>query len=436
MAAAVRTGAVVRPFRALRFDPARVDAAAAVSPPYDVIDAAQRERLLARSPYNVVRLSLPPPGGEAEVGETFRRWVAEGVVIQEAEPSLYWLVQDFRGPDGVERTRAGVLGALSLDGTVRPHERTMVQVREGRLALMRLLRANVSPIFAIHDDPEGRVAAAAQSEVDGREPLVDSRDEDGTRHRLYRLTDEAVAGEVASVLDHAPVTIADGHHRFETARAYRDERRVADGDPAGPRPYDYVLACLGSGSDPGLQIFATHRVVLGIDRERWQAFEERLGDRFRLERRPGASAAEVYEEAVARPAEERAFGVWRGSAEDALLATLPEGSPLPDDSEVMRQVDAALVGAMVLDEVLGLSPEAVATTDRLRYDHRPEGAEEAVRREPAGTALALLVQPPDVGAVEAVAAAGETMPQKSTYFFPKVPDGTVFLDLAADTMPG
>jgi uncharacterized protein (DUF1015 family) len=436
VAAAVRTGAVVRPFRALRFDPARVDPGAAVAPPYDVIDAAQRERLLVRSHYNVVRLSLPDPGAEENVAEIFRGWLAEGALIAEQEPAMYWLVQDFRGPDGVDRTRAGVLGALSLDGTVRPHERTMVKVREGRLALMRLLRANVSPIFAIHDDPGRRVAAVAWLQAEGQEPLVDSRDEDGTRHRLYRLAGEAIAREIAAVLDEATITIADGHHRFETARAYRDERRAADGDPPGPRAYDYALACLGSANDPGLQIFATHRVVRGIDRERWQAFEERLRARFQVDPRPGASAAEVYTEALSRPQSARALGVWRGAREDPLLVTLPPGAPLPDGSEVMRRVDAALAGALVLDEVLGISAETVATTDRVGYDHRAEGAAEAVAAESAGTALALLVRPPGIEAVEAVAAAGETMPQKSTYFFPKVPDGTVFLDLTADTIPG
>jgi uncharacterized protein (DUF1015 family) len=431
-----KASTVVRPFRALRYDTSRVDAADVVSPPYDVIDEAGRQALLARSPYNVVRLILPGTGHEAEAGETFARWIEEGVLVREQRPSAWWLEQEATGPDGVRRTRSGLIATVRVDaygtGAVRPHERTLEGPKAGRLALMRAVGANLSPIFAIYDDPRRAVTIAVDEYLAGASPLVDVRDGDGTDHRLWRIDDEGVLAAISAALAELPLVIADGHHRYETAMNYRAERRAAEGDPDGERPYDFAPVYLANRSDPGLEPFATHRVVTGIDASVGSGLAKQLRADWDSTDVPGD--IDELERALAEaPRRIPAFGLWRGGAAGGSLLTLHDqataAEALPGASEATRALDVAVVGALVLDRVFGLDAQAVATTDRIRYRRRAHEAAELVAAEPEGTAVALVLRAPSVSEVEAVAAAGETMPQKSTYFFPKLLDGLVFAPL-------
>jgi uncharacterized protein (DUF1015 family) len=431
-----RASTVVRPFRALRYDLARVQAADVVAPPYDVIDEAQRQALLARSPYNVVRLILPGRGNEAEAGETLAHWVEDGILIREPRPSAWWLEQEATGPDGVRRSRSGLISTVRVDaygeGAVRPHERTLDGPKAGRLALMRAVGANLSPIFAIYDDPARAVTLLVDALLVDTPPLLDVRDLDGTDHRLWRIDDEDVLAAISRSLADLPLVIAVGHHRYETAMTYRAERRHAEGDPPGEQPYDFAPVYLANRCDPGLEPFATHRVVTGIDPALHDGLAARLSD---WEAVQVAGDVEALERALAAaPRERAAFGLWPGGGAPGTLLTLRDPAlaveALPDASDATRALDVAVIGALVLDRVFGLDAGAVAVTDRIRYRRRAAEAAEAVAAEPDGTAVALLLRAPTVSEVEAVAAAGETMPQKSTYFFPKLLDGLVFHPLA------
>jgi uncharacterized protein (DUF1015 family) len=444
-----RASTVVRPFRALRYDLARVRAADVVSPPYDVIDEAQRQELLERSPYNVVRLILPGSGHEPEAGETLERWIDEGILIREPRPSAWWLEQEATGPDGVRRTRSGLITTVRVDaygeGAVRPHERTLDGPKAGRLALMRAVGANLSPIFAIYDDPARGVTTLVDALLVDSPPLIDVRDSDGTDHRLWRIDDEDVLAAISRSLADLPLVIADGHHRYETAMTYRAERRAADGDPAGEQPYDFAPVYLANRRDPGLEPFATHRVITGLDPALHDGLAARLSDWDAV--RVGGDIEALDRALASAPRDRPAFGLWPGGVAGGTLLTLRDPGlvleALPDASDATRALDVAVIGALVLDAVFGIDPDTVAVTDRIRYRRRAGEAAEAVAAEPAGTAVALLLRAPTVAEVEAVAAAGETMPQKSTYFFPKLLDGLVFHPLAApetadanaDTMP-
>jgi uncharacterized protein (DUF1015 family) len=433
-----KSSTVVRPFRALRYDTSRVDAADVVAPPYDVISEAGRLELLARSPYNVVRLILPGTGNEAEAGETLARWIAEGVLVREPRPSLWWLEQDATGPDGVRRRRSGLIGTVRVDdygsGAVRPHERTLDGPKAGRLALMRAVHANLSPIFAIYDDPTRSVTRRVAEWLDGAPALLDVCDGEGTDHRLWRIDDDEVLDEIGAVLADMPLVIADGHHRYETAVAYRAERRAADGDPLEPQPYDFAPVYLANRHDPGLEPFATHRVVTAIDPAVERGLGRRLASDWDMQEVEGG-VEELERALVSAPRRLPAFGLWRGGGAGGTLLTLrdPESAAaaLPDASDATRALDVAVLGALVLDRALGLDAAAVAVTDRIRYRRRSRDAADLVAAEPAGTAVALLLRAPSVAEVEAVAAAGETMPQKSTFFFPKLLDGLVFHPLDA-----
>jgi uncharacterized protein (DUF1015 family) len=431
-----RASTVVRPFRALRYDLARVRAADVVSPPYDVIDEAHRLELLERSPYNVVRLILPGAGNEAEAGEVLEQWVEEGILIREPRPSAWWLEQEATGPDGVRRRRAGLITNVRVDaygeGAVRPHERTLDGPKAGRLALMRAVGANLSPIFAIYDDPLRAVTTLVDALLVDTPPLLEVRDPEGTDHRLWRIDDEDVLAAISRSLADLPLVIADGHHRYETAMTYRAERRAADSDPPGERPYDFAPVYLANRCDPGLEPFATHRVITGIDPALHDGLQARLSD---WDAVPVPGDIEDLEQALAAaPRDRAAFGLWPGGRQQGMLLTLRDpglaAEALPDASEATRALDVAVIGALVLDRVLGLDAGTVAITDRIRYRRRAAEAAAAVAGEPEGTAVALLLRAPSVAEVEAVAAAGETMPQKSTYFFPKLLDGLVFHPLA------
>ncbi|MEO9177006.1 MAG: DUF1015 domain-containing protein [Gaiellales bacterium] len=431
-----RAESVVRPFRALRYDSARVDPADVVSPPYDVIDEAERLELLARSPYNVVRLILPGAGHESEAAETLDRWTSEGILVREPRPSAWWLEQEATGPDGVRRRRSGLIATVRVDaygeGAVRPHERTLDGPKAGRLALMRAVGANLSPIFAIYDDPASTVTSLVDAFRGAAPPLIDVRDGDGTDHRLWRIDDDDVLEAISVALAPLSLVIADGHHRYETAMTYRAERRAADGDPDGERPYDFAPVYLANKHDPGLQPFATHRVITGIDPVLAAALPESLAADWRVQEVAGG-VDELERAVAAAPRGVPAFGLWDGT--HGRLLTLRDAAiaaaALPGASPATQALDVAVLGALVLGRALGIDAGAVAVTDRIRYRRRAAEAAELVAAEPPGSAVALLLRAPTVAEVEAVAAAGETMPQKSTYFFPKLLDGLVFHPLDA-----
>ncbi len=418
----------VRPFRALRFDPARVDVPRAVSPPYDVISEVERTVLAAAEPHNVVRLILPEPGREDEAGRLLEAWRRDGVVVQEPEPCLYAVEQDYRGPDGVARTRSGFLAIVRLEpyeaGVVRPHERTHAAPKEGRLRLLRATEAQLSPVFALYRDPEG-TAERALREHRGEEVDLEATDRDGTIHRFWRVESPAAHEAVRAAVERSPLLIADGHHRYETALAYGRERDARGDDPAA-----WTMMYLASADSEGLSIFPTHRVVAGVDGATFVRLPELLSDAgLAVAEFPGDVSA--LEDALATVADDvPAFAIWRGGDDPPLLCRLedPEAmrAALPAASEAARALDVAVVQALVLDRSLGLPADEVPHTDRLRYAHR---ASEAAEWAEAPDALAVLLRPPSIAAVEAVAEAGDTMPPKSTYFFPKTIDGVVFYDV-------
>src|SRR3954452_23469048 len=248
----------VPPIRALHYDRARTgDPADVVAPPYDVIDPEQRAALAARSPHNVVAIDLPQ--GEdpyAAAARTFAAWREQGVLVRDDQPAFWVLAQDYTGPDGRPYTRRGFFARIRVEdygpGRIRPHERTHPGPKEDRLRLTRATRANLSPIFVLYDDPAGAAWSALEAALTG-EPFADVTDTDGTRHRLWRVGDPAALEAVTAALAPSELLIADGHHRYETARVYAEEI-------GGEGAHRYVLTCLVALQDPGLTVFPTHRL--------------------------------------------------------------------------------------------------------------------------------------------------------------------------------
>ncbi len=279
--------AEIQPLRALHYDLAKVGSLNVVcSPPYDVIDPLQREQLAAQSPHNVVAVDLPEPaqpGGDpyAHAAELLARWQDEGAVVRDDEPALWVLTQEYTGPDGTRRTRSGFFARVRVTeygpGRIRPHERTHPGPKEDRLRLTRATRTNLSPIFSLYDDP-GNSAWRALAPTIETPPYGALEDEDGTVSRLWRVTDATAIGAVQRALDPAELLIADGHHRYETARVYADEI-------GGEGDHRYVLQYLVSLEDPGLTVFPTHRLVSGLreDPARQEALAATLRELFEIE---------------------------------------------------------------------------------------------------------------------------------------------------------
>ena len=369
----------MKPFRALRYDPERAGPLeAVVAPPHDVVGPGQRERLHEASPYNAIRLTRPDD--PAEAGRLFHAWREEGVLVREEEPGVWILEETYTGPDGAERTRRSLVARVRMsrygEGEVFPHERTFRRQKQVRLELLRATRTKLSPVFFLH---EGATAGDPQGAPDVEVAF------DGVTSRLWRVTGPA-AVEAALAAVQGPLIIADGHHRYETALRFHEEE--------GTEETAFVLGVLVAHDDPGLEIFPTHRLA--------GAPVPEPNGRFRLTEL-GGGAADALARLGELPRDRPAFVLLRPSG-----ATLAETEPVADGPA--GGLDTAVLDGLGLDDV--------------RFTPSAEEAERAVASGEA--AAAFLVRAPTVAQVEAVALAGETMPQKSTYFFPKLLSGLLF----------
>lgn len=410
----------VRPFHALHYDPRSVgNVADVVAPPYDVIGPEERTALLARSPFNVVEIDLPETNGfdrYEHAAATLEEWTLNGILSQDRQPTIWAMTQQYTGPDSGMRTRKAILARVRVEdygpGRIRPHERTQPRARQDRLDLTRATRFNLSPIFSLATGD----AWPAIAPVTGEEPWAEVLDADGSLTRVWPTADREIHREVAQALAGAELLIADGHHRYETARAYRDE-------VGGEGAHCYTLMALTAIDDPGLTVFPTHRLLSGLG-------DPDLFDHFR---RQVEAAFETVAEGQADPAglEGPCFGLIEAGGSRRLLR-LRDPDRLDDllagRSPAYRQLDAAILERVVFHEMLGLSEADVEQKKGLAYARTIEEAGRAVDAGEAQAAFTLRATP--VPQVREIAAAGETMPPKSTYFFPKLPTGLAFNPLS------
>ncbi len=428
----------VQPLRALHYDLSVAGALGdVVAPPYDVIDAAQRAALIARSPFNVVAVDLPraPTAGkggadgqesvESELadpyqtaGELFESWQLQGAVARDPEPAIWAHTQRYTGPDGVEQTRLGFFCRVRIEeygpGRVRPHERTHPGPREDRLRLTRATRANMSPIFSLYSDPAG-AAWRALEPATAQAPWGEASDAEGTLHRLWRVADPRAIAAVQTATRDAELLIADGHHRYETARVYAEE-------VGGEGDHRYVLMCLVALEDPGLTVFPTHRLVRGLDAARREALAAALRRDFELAEVP-------VEELAPAPGEgPLELGYIDSDSKRPMRLRLRDqaiaDAALAGHSEPYRRLDTGVLEALLLKGALGLSDEDISHLHDFRY---ARDASEALELVQGGEYdVAFLMRPTPVAQVRDVAGAGENMPPKSTYFFPKLLTGLLF----------
>jgi uncharacterized protein (DUF1015 family) len=406
----------VQPFRALHYDLDRVGGLqAVVAPPYDVIDAAQRAELLARSPHNVVEIDLPQADGDpyAHAAEVLGGWRRDGVLVRDEQPALWALEQDYTGPDGRRRTRRGFFARVRVEdygpGRIRPHERTHPGPKEDRLRLTRATNANLSPIFSLYDDPAGAAWGALAPHTEPA-PWGEATEADGTVHRLWRVTDPEAAAAVHAALAGTELLIADGHHRYETARVFHAEGGAG-----------HVLMCLVALQDPGLTVFPTHRLLTHLNGDGRESLRATLQRDFEI----AEVSADELEPTGDGPVR---MGYLDAHHRRPLMLTLRDpaiaAAALPDKPEPYRALDTAVLEALVLHGALGMSEDDISHLNGLDYARDTAQARERVESGAAEAAFFMRGTP--VSQVRDVAATGESMPPKSTYFFPKVLTGMVF----------
>jgi uncharacterized protein (DUF1015 family) len=384
-----------------------------------VIDSAQRAELLARSPLNVVEIDLPqaPAGRDPyeHADETLEAWTLQGVLVADREPAIWALTQEFTGPAGTALTRHGFLARVRVSpygpGVIRPHERTQPGPKEDRLRLTEATRHNLSPIFALHP---GSVWDQIEPHL-GADPWGEITDSDGTLHRVWRIADPAVHQAAAERLAGSELLIADGHHRYETALAYAES-------VGGGGPHRYTLMCLVSLADPGLAVFGTHRLLRDLDTGARERLKAGIRSRFH---------ADEVAEADLDPAGSDGVGVFgyvdaesRGGLRLRLKDTVEIDDALRGRSEAYRRLDPAILEELILKRTLGMSDEAIAAQRGLGYAKSVDEVRRLLHE--GGCEAAFLLRATPVEQVRQVAAAGETMPPKSTYFFPKLLTGIVF----------
>jgi uncharacterized protein (DUF1015 family) len=436
----------IRPFRALRYSREVVDdLASVVAPPYDVISPEAHRRLLARDPRNVVRLDLPEEQAGDPPDERYRRaahilsaWRSDGTLRRDPRRALYPYEQTYRLP-GADRvaTRRGVFARVGLepfgpDSGIRAHERTLAEPREDRYRLLRATNVNTSPVVGLGRDATGTVAAWLR-DVAATAPAAELVDEEGVGHRLWIETvgddpdRDAAIGSVAGRLGAAPITLADGHHRYETALRYADDRRRGPAIDDAPAWADILMLIL-EPEEGGLTVLPTHRVVLGLDAAGVDTLLRRLPELFDVEAGVGA------ERLVAAFGEERGtggegrFGLWTRHGGAILRARRSEFDPwLPAGGAAVRRLDVTLA-SIAVERLARIDPGAVAE-GRIAYTMDAREALSWVDdgRAPTGAlpaSVALLLDPTPASEIVAVAE-GDVMPQKSTYIYPKALTGLV-----------
>jgi len=447
--------ATVRPFQGIFYDPQRVDLSRVVAPPYDVINLADQRRYYQQDPHNVVRLiagevhptDTPEDNKYTRAAGFFRQWLADGILRQESSPGLHVYRHRFIDPiSGQLRERRGILGVVELEPFGRgvlPHEQTHARAKADRLSLTRAVVANLSPVFALYEDPQSAVGAVIAPAI-AESPRLSITGEDGDQHTVWSISGAERVQKLAALFRTSRLYIADGHHRYETALNFRN-KQLADHPEAPPdTAFNYVLMLLVDMADPGLTILPTHRLL--HDFERFDpAWVDRLARRHRVvPRRDRAALLAAMQEPVPGHRIGIALAPYPSPS-----GVAPHPSPsgggqgggyvtvdiaLADSADPVSRLDVSVLHREILQRELGLEPAELESERYLSYSR--DVATLLDRLETGAGQAAFLLRPPAVSDVVEVARAGQVMPQKSTYFFPKPASGIVFNPLASSIRIG
>ena len=411
----------VLPFEAVHYNTSRYgkDLTRFVAPPYDVIDPVL-ERKLKEDRLNVTHVTL---GNEHDkyciATRRLKTWLDDKVLVKDSGRSFYIYEQTFAGLDGLPKVRSGIVGLVKLEefskGVILPHEKTIPKHRADRMELMEAVRGDTEQIFLLYDDASGEIEDILRtSKV--RDEELRFVDPDGVQHRVIRISDAYLVDKITSLFEPAKLLIADGHHRYETSMEYRDAMRKKEGQGPEEKPYEYVMATLVGFKNPGLLVYPTHRLVTGVKEELIAGLSKLLEAEFELKEfdKPDTLAQAVED------SKREAFGLWIPKTNTCLLATRKKHGP---SENPMDDLPVYIVQEKVLKKLLGYTAEMLDKKINIEY---VKGTDQTKSTMKTGEYQAcFFVKPPTVQQVMAIAQAGQKMPHKSTYFYPKIWSGTL-----------
>lgn len=417
--------AEIKGFRALRYTPAAGGISSLICPPYDVISEDERRHFIDENEHNIIRLELPRGGDDpyAEAGNILDKWIKDGILAQDDADSIYVYEEEFE-EKGVKMSFKGIICLVKLEefskGIILPHEETLSKAKADRFNLMKATGCNFSQIYSLYTDGGG-VTGGFIDGISCGEPLVTAKDASGVTHRLWRTSDPGVISAVSASFDGRKLYIADGHHRYETAINYRNYLReqglAKPGDLA-----DYVMMTLVDLDSPGLVVYPTHRVVHGIENFDAELIKTRCKKYFDIMEYPREEA--LAHLAKAGAAGSKAFVLYTGGRYSLLTLKDPDAL-CREYSDVCRELmllDVSVLHRLILEQIMGIDSEKLKNQTNLTYTR---DIDEAVGLADGGADCAFILNPTKVTEIKTVALAGEKMPQKSTYFYPKLITGLV-----------
>jgi uncharacterized protein (DUF1015 family) len=424
----------IAPFRGVFYNQKKIrDLAKVVTPPYDVISREEQEKLYRKSPYNFVRLDFnQEPDPYASVAELLQSWEAEGILERDEIPAIYFAVHKFALSDGKVKQRQGFFGLTELQdfasGEIRPHEKTLEAPKQDRLKLMFASHAQLSSIFALYSQPKGSINRILSEQTEGQRPFIELKMDGDDECRLWRITDPALIREIQREMKDQRLLIADGHHRYEASLNYRDRMR-SERSWNGREPFNYIMTYFANMNDENVVILPTHRLVRGYQPKPFLQLEEALQTYFYVEQYPKTAEGKSWFLKALKNAgkKHRVIGASFKRDPRYLILRLKNKRMMQrlakDLSAPLRELELSTLHHLILEHILGLSPQQQTSGEIIRYSQDEEGVLQALEKEDYQAAF--ILNPTKSADILTVANGGEKMPQKSTYFYPKLISGLV-----------
>lgn len=415
----------VKPFEGVRYNLEKVVLKQVIAPPYDVISSDERELLTSKSVYNIVNVDFP--GGDSDkyqkAAQTYNLWKDEQILTKDKKPGFYMYEQEYEYA-GKSYVRTGFVGLLKLEefgkGGVFPHEKTLSGPKEDRFALMCATKANLSQIFGLYIDPEDKLKSIF-AECRAGMPAESAIDDDKVKHTIWAISDAEAVKQVQAMMKDKAIYIADGHHRYETALKYKETVRADNGDdPEETAPYDYIMMMFVNFYDPGLMLFPTHRLIDVPEDFDTETYMSKLKEKYTVEK---LTTKEECDEYMANNTD---VGTMVMIMPDGYYGISINSELLESLHPIYRQVDTYLLQKTIFNDILNIPEEQLLAKKGIHFYQKPEVLEKDVEKTGG---IGFILKPVSIETMRLVSESGLVMPQKSTYFYPKLATGLLMNDL-------
>jgi len=425
----------IAPFRGVFYNQKKIrDLSKVIAPPYDVISKEEQEKLYKKSPHNFIRLDLSQePDSYPAAAQLLNEWLATGIFERDPTPSIYFLSHRFKLKSGEQKVRHGFLALTELQdfssGEIRPHEKTLDAPKEDRLKLMLACHAQLSPIFALYSQPKETINRMLAVAVEGLEPYIEIEQDNGDQCGLWRITDIELIQKVQREIKDQRLLIADGHHRYEATLSYRDRMRRERGQWNGREAFNYIMVYFANINDDNVVILPTHRLVRGYSHKPFLELEEALQTYFYVEQHPKTPEGRIsFLKALKTAAKKhRVIGASFKRDPRYLILRLKNKRIMQrlakDLSAPLRELDVSTLHLLILEHILGMTADEQVKGENIRYSQDEEFVLQALEKEDYQAAFILNATKTEE--IQAIVASDEKMPQKSTYFYPKLLSGLI-----------